>query len=809
MNLREQLQQTLGDAYTLERELGGGGMSRVFVAHDTTLERKVVIKVLPPELAAAVSLDRFKREIQVAAKLQHPNIVPVLSSGATEGLPYYTMPLVQGESLRARIARDGALPIHDVIRILRDVLSALAYAHENGIVHRDIKPDNVLLAKNASQVTDFGIAKALSAAAAPGSFVTSLGVALGSPAYMAPEQVAADPSIDHRADIYAVGAMAYEMVSGSQLFPGRTPQATMAAHAIERPEPLEAKQISVPDGLAALIMRAIEKDAADRPQSADEMLDELNTLSTPVAGSKPTVVSTAGDPVATKSRRTAIVGVGLAMVIAIIAGVSFLLGRGDVPVAATQPRLAVLPFENGGVPADAYFADGMTEAITNRLASISGLSVIGRQSAKRYVGSDKSPQQIGSELGVNYLLTGSIRWDRSQPGRNFVSIRPALLRVADGTQVWGEPYEAVLAGEFKLQSEVAEKVARSLNVALLPHESRALATMPTTDPVAYDEYLRGRFFWNKRTATALEQSLDHFNKAIARDPRFARAYAGLADLYVVMPSYTDIDFKASMTAARTTAERAIALDSTLGAPHAALGTMLRDERRWKEAEREFKRAITLEPTYATTYQWYSRMLVTQGRFKEAIPIARRARELDPMSVVINLNLGTMQYYAGDYPAAEATFKGAIALDAANPSTRWGLSQVLVVKKDYPAAIAQLDTALALSDSTWTSAMFAGYRSYALARSGDTASARVALRSVKRNAQLIPNYPHRTLKEAFVLYEIALLHLALYEPDSAVAWLERYYNDPVTSDALLLRSPHFQPLRSNPRFQSMMQGAIRQ
>jgi serine/threonine protein kinase len=278
MDLREQLQQTLGDAYTLEREVGGGGMSRVFVARDTTLDRMVVIKVLPPEVAAAVSLDRFNQEIEVVSKLQHPNIVPVLSSGATEGLPYYTMPFVEGQSLQARIARYGALPNRDVGRILRDVLSALAYAHEHGIVHRDMNPDNVLLGTSGWQVTDFGIAMALSAAAPPGSFVTSLGVALGSPAYMAPEQVAADPSIDHRADIYAAGVIAYVMVSGSQLFPGRSPQATMVAHVIERPQPLDVTQLSVPDGLAALIMRALEKDPAARPQSANEMLDELNAL---------------------------------------------------------------------------------------------------------------------------------------------------------------------------------------------------------------------------------------------------------------------------------------------------------------------------------------------------------------------------------------------------------------------------------------------------------------------------------------------------------------------------------------------------
>jgi len=276
MDLREQLQQTLGDAYTLERELSGGGMARVFVAENTTLGRKIVIKVLPPEVSAAINLERFKQEIDVASKLHHPNIVPVLSSGATEGLPYYTMPLVDGQSLQARIAKYGALPIRDSVRILRDVLSALAYAHERGIVHRDMKPDSVILGNSGWQVTDFGVAMALSAAAPPGSFVTSLGVSLGSPAYMAPEQVAADPSIDHRADIYAAGAIAYEMLSGSQLFPGRSPQATMVAHVMERPKLLDVKRLSVPDGLAALIMRALEKDPAARPQSANEMLNELS-----------------------------------------------------------------------------------------------------------------------------------------------------------------------------------------------------------------------------------------------------------------------------------------------------------------------------------------------------------------------------------------------------------------------------------------------------------------------------------------------------------------------------------------------------
>ncbi|MFN2604215.1 MAG: protein kinase [Gemmatimonadaceae bacterium] len=797
-DLLEQLQQTLGSAYTIERELGGGGMSRVFVAEENALGRKVVIKVLPPELAAAVSLDRFKREIQLTAKLQHPNIVPVLTAGETNGHPYYTMPFVVGESLRARAARDGELPVSDAVKILRDVLSALAYAHENGIVHRDIKPDNVLLTKYNAQVSDFGIAKALTASAEGTGITTSLGVALGSPAYMAPEQVVADPTIDHRADLYAVGVMAYEILTGSKMFGERSPQATMAAHAIERPEPIERKRPSIPPALSALVMKSLEKHAADRPQSAEEMLHVLDGLATPSTGATPRIVSSQPLALIERSRRRKFAALAAVVVIAAVAiAVVFLIRRNPSNPVSTlsTPRLAVLPFENGGAPTDAYFADGMTEAITTRLASISGLSVIGLQSAKRYVGSTKSPQQIGSELGVNYLLTGSVRWDKSQPGRNIVSIRPALLKVTDGTQVWGQPYEAVLAGEFKIQSDVAERVAQALDVALLPHESQALATKPTNDPQAYDDYLKGRFYWNKRTSKDLQQALQYFHSAIARDPGFARAYAGLAEVYVVMPSYTDAEPDSTWPAVRANAEKAIALDSTLGVPHAALGAVLRDQHRWADAEREFTLAMKLEPRYPTTYHWYSRMLASLGKMKEAVIAAEKARALDPLSQAIVVNLGTMQAFAGDYETSIATLKSAVAMDPSGPNPHWAYAQSLAYHKKYQAAITQIDSAIALTGASIFLQSFSAYRAYVEAQAGDTAPARRMLGELKRS----PNVKDLT-------FEIAMLHLTLSERDSSIAWLRTFDEQPL-ADAFLLRVPIFDPLRSDPRFQSILRRAL--
>src|SRR5881397_3582695 len=286
-DLLERLRVALSPDYRVERELGGGGMSRVFLAEETELGRRVVIKILPPEMGVGVSIDRFRREIQLAAALQHPHIVPLLHAGHVEELLYYTMPLIEGESLRAKLAREGALPISDTVRILRDVADALAYAHKHGVAHRDIKPDNVLLSNHHAVVTDFGVAKALSESAGKNA-LTSAGVALGTPAYMAPEQAAADPHTDHRCDIYAVGALGYEMLSGRPPFTGATPQHVLAAQVTEAPEPVTKRRAMVPPELAALVMRCLEKSPADRWQTAEELLHQFEAMATPSGGITPT-----------------------------------------------------------------------------------------------------------------------------------------------------------------------------------------------------------------------------------------------------------------------------------------------------------------------------------------------------------------------------------------------------------------------------------------------------------------------------------------------------------------------------------------
>ncbi|HJU64490.1 MAG TPA: serine/threonine-protein kinase, partial [Gemmatimonadaceae bacterium] len=358
--LRDQLQTTMGDAYRLERELGGGGMSRVFVAEDTALGRKVVVKVISPELAAGVSNDRFRREILLAAQLQHPHIVPVLTAGQTGGLPYFTMPFIEGRSLRARLDGEHALPVVEAVGILRDVARALAYAHEHGVVHRDIKPDNVLLSGGSAVVTDFGIAKAISSARAEGEggTLTMVGTSLGTPSYMAPEQVAADPSADHRADMYAYGVMAYEILTGKTPFHGRSPQALLTAHLTETPAPLAQRAPEVPATLAALVMRCLAKNPEDRPQNATELLQTLDRLDVSGDWRVPT-----GAVVPRRRPRRAVIA-GVAALVAVLLVAGFLLARRwmtpDRAVAADV--VAVVPFRVASADASLhYLREGMLD----------------------------------------------------------------------------------------------------------------------------------------------------------------------------------------------------------------------------------------------------------------------------------------------------------------------------------------------------------------------------------------------------------------------------------------------------------------
>lgn len=669
-DVRETLQQTLGGSYRIERELGGGGMSRVFVVTDTALEREIVVKVLAPELAAGVSAERFQREIQVAARLQHALIVPLLTAGGADGLPYYTMPFVQGESLRARLEKTGRLPQAEALSILRDIGEALDYAHQKGVVHRDIKPANILLTQHHALVTDFGIAKALGAAARAETGLTSAGFAVGTPAYMAPEQATGDPATDHRADIYSFGAVAYELLAGRPPFAGTTAAALVVAHATETPVPLDRLDPSLPTRLTSLVMRCLEKDPGARPKTAQELLHELSDLSAEMGAARQ--APTDGTR---RARRSRLAVGAIALVVLVAAGAVIVFRSVERPV--TEVRLAVLPFENLGPAADQYFADGIAEEIGNKLTNVTGLAVIGRSSAAHLRNAGTAPREIGRQLDADYVLDGSVRWARTSSGESVVRVIPQLIRVSNAAQVWGgEPYDGALAQVFALQTEIAEKVTEAVRLRLLPSQRTALRRPSSNSVAAYDKYLLGRHLWKQRGA-ALQRAAENFQQAIELDPAFARAYSGLADSYVLFRTYSlgTVSREEAFGRARNAALRAIEIDSTLAEGHASLGLILNENWDYRGAYERYRRALELDPNYASAQQWYGELLNQAGRYEESITAGRKAVSLDPFSAVSRMVLSFPLAALRRYGEAETELQRAIEIDPRFTNAYFHLARV--------------------------------------------------------------------------------------------------------------------------------------
>ena len=675
--LRERLQQILGDAYVVERELGGGGMSRVFLAEERALGRRVVVKVLAPELAEGMSAERFAREVRVAARLQHPNIVPVLATGERDGLAYYTMPYVEGESLRARLSRERRLGVDAVVSVLRDVARALEHAHTRSVVHRDIKPDNILLAGNAATVADFGIAKALHAArttqaaerpdepsappiAAPET-LTHVGMSLGTPQYMSPEQAAGDPDVDARADIYAWGVVGYELLAGAPPFAGASAARTVAAQIGQTPTPLLERAPDVPPVLAALVMRCLEKDPTHRPQTAGELVTALEFE----AGS----VSRSGAVRTLRGRRRQL-ATGLAAALLLTAGVSTAAYRARHVESPDGPTLVVvLPFENLGAVGDAYFADGLTEEVRARLSSVTRLRVIGGTSARLYKGTRKSTREIGRELGATHALTATVRWERTADGGGRVRVNTELVRASDQERVWSETYEEAIADVFRVQSDVAERVARALDVALLPSERRIVAARSTRNIAAYDAYLRGLAASTQdqiSTGEGMWPAIREFERAVALDPSFGIAHARLAQAYSFQSATASAKDSSLAVRARRSAARAWEFDSTGVESLMARGTAFMAEGKSDDAERVLRSASDLEPGNAEVFELLAIVQQQRGHHERAIASARQAVSLNPRSSRAVGRLAELYDRTFQYELAIRTREKEIALTPSNP-----------------------------------------------------------------------------------------------------------------------------------------------
>ena len=772
--LRARLQAVLSDSYQIERELSGGGMSRVFVALERALGRQVVIKVLPSDLAASVSIERFRREIQLAAQLQHPHIVPLLVSGEAAGLPYFTMPFVTGESLRLRLAH-GELPVHDAVRILREIASALEFAHSHGVVHRDVKPDNILLSGGSAMVTDFGVAKALSVSTTSehSASVTSLGVALGTPAYMAPEQAAADTRVDHRADIYGYGCLAYEMLCGSTPFGGRSASGTLAAQVSETPESLGRRRPSVPPVLVALVMRCLEKNPADRPQHASEIVLALDAMSTPSSGTRP---ATVGAP-----RRTPMI-LGVAALLIIGGSATYLASRASRSASAASHSIAVLPFVSPDT-ANEFFADGMTDDLANALGKVEGLRVAARSSAFSFKGKNIDVKEIGQKLNVGSVLEGTVRRAQSQ-----LKVTAELINVSDGLTIWSDRWDRDAKDVFAVQDEISRAIVAALKIRLTGGTAAKLAVHGTKNVQAHDLYLRGRFLTSRFTGADLRNSLDLYQQALAIDPNYAPAYTGIADAYVNLAD----DWLAPREAypkAKAAVLRALALDDASAEAHSSLGSI----HMWWDwdgvaAQRELQRAVELDPNYARAHFYLGRLHAIRLHYDSAVGELHRAAALDPLAPRMWSVLASVLNSANRPDEAISAAREALKLDPLFAPAHEEMGNALRLKGDLAGAKASFN-ASSSSGSVWSR----GYAAQVNASTGhpDAALAEAAALARDRRTAYIPGEV------------IAGIYAALNDRNRAFQWLDSSLADRSGVLPEAGRDHRWDQLRADPRWASLM------
>ena len=746
-DLREQLQSTLGGNFSIERELAGGGMSRVFVARDEALGRDVVVKIIAPESAEGLSAERFAREVKLAARLQQANIVPVLSAGTSGNLPYYTMPYVRGESLRARLAGGAPPLITEVVSILRDVARALAYAHAEGVVHRDIKPENILLSGGAAVVTDFGIAKAIDASrtrdGGDTTGITRAGTSLGTPAYMAPEQALGDPSTDARADIYSWGVVAWELLGGAHPFADKTTmQALIAAHVAESPPSLAAKRPEVPVSLARLVMQCLDKNPANRPASANELLASLESVN--ASGEKPVLQARA------PRRSIAYVAAGALVLAALAAGI-VMRRRPPAATAVSDKSLAVLPFiAAGGDTANSYLGEGIADEVSQALAQVPGLRISGRSSAAHFARTGASPQEVAKSLGVSVVLDGTV-----QRVGNRIRVAAELTNGTDGVVIWRESYERAASDIFAVQEEIARAIAGRLQVTL--SGAGASAAGGTRDAAAYDLYLKGMYLFRRR-GLGIAEAISDLEQATVRDSNFARAWAGLSSALTVSPSYLDNRISDVLPRAREAAERAVRLDSTLSEAHLARGYAFAESFEWAPAEAELRRAIALDPGAAEPRFRLGYLMLNMLRGSEAIPVLQQAKARDPMYFLIYSYLGTAQIHVGQIAEGLTEEHRAVELEPDNVAALAMISRGYV-SANMPDSAKAIARRLLLIKGI---AARSGMAAFTLGRVGEGKEAKAIIRRLEA-------LPENTWTRSTAL---AMAYLGIGDTARAITFMER-------------------------------------
>ncbi len=646
-------------------------MATVYLAHDLQHDRPVALKVVLPELAAAIGTERFQQEVRLAARLQHPHILGVYDSGEAAGQLWFTMPYVEGESLRDRLTRETQLPVEEAARIVREAALALDYAHRHGVIHRDIKPENILLSDGQALVADFGIARALGGERS----LTATGVTVGTPAYMSPEQASGERTLDARTDVYALGCVLYELLAGEPPFSGPSAQAVMARVMTETPRPLTAVRPAVSPALAAAVAKAMAKTPADRFASAADLAKAISITSGDQFASAaevaraPTLASGAvaagGRSPRQAFRRMGPVAIGLAALVVVLAGglgIWRATHGGD-----NARRIAVLPFENEGAAEDDYFADGVTDEVRSKLAGIPGLQVTARSSAGQYRHSTKNPRQIGKELEVEYLLTGTVRWSKVAGGRSRVRVNPELIQVSTSASTWSDAIDADISDVFTVQSDIAGKVASALDLALGAGERQRLAERPTRSLDAYDAYLKGEQMTQGMgimEVSLLKEALVHYQRAATLDTTFAQAWAAIALAECEINRATRTED--GVARAKDAAERALRLAASRPEGRLAMGTYLRVlAKDYSGALEQFQAGLRADRNNAALLTAAAGAERSLGRWDEALSHLEQAQRIDPRSISTARALAYIYHDMRRYPQALAAADVALALSPNN------------------------------------------------------------------------------------------------------------------------------------------------
>jgi eukaryotic-like serine/threonine-protein kinase len=824
--------------YRLLSKIGAGGMGEVYLAEDTKLDRKVALKILPADVA--VNPDRMKRFVQeakAASSLNHPNILTVYEIGHADSVHFIATEFIEGETLRQHL-RSEHMRLSDTLNVATQVADALAVAHEVGIIHRDIKPENIMLRKRDKyvKVLDFGLAKLIEQPPVPinreaptkSLFKTEEGVVMGTVTYMSPEQ-ATGLKVDARTDIWSLGVVLYEMVAGCLPFEGSTMSELLASILSQKePPPLARFAREVPAELERIVEKVLRKDREERYQTAKDMLLDLRRLkqkldvdaeiertvppesrsapneaipfagreadSTAQASSAQTATLESAHATSSteyiiseiKRHKRGVAALLAAITLLSVASVAyyFYTARGSSRDAIDS--IAVMPLVNTtGDPNTEYLSDGISEALINSLSELQQLRVIARSTAFRYKGKEVEPQAVGRELNVRAVLMGRVR----QIGEKL-NIQVDLVDATTGAQLWGEEYERKVSDILSVKQSIAREVTEKLRLRLSGEDHRRLVRRDTTNAEVYQFYLRGRFFWNKRTADGIRKAMEQFQQAIDRDPNFALGHVGLADCYLTLEEYAGVPASETVPKARAAADRALQIDDSLAEAHASSAVTYKKLWRWAEAEEGYKRSISLNPNYPTVHHWFAIYFYTKGQFDEAMKEIKRAQELDPLSPVISNNVAIVYLLKNDPSSAIEQSKRIIELDPGYPGGREQMGWAYFKQGRHEEATAEFERAVELSGRA---SLYLSSLGYCYAVNGRRAEALAILKELEE----------RYAGRKAIAKDLAGVYAGLGDKDQAFGWLEKGFEQRSGELPYITTQFNFENLRSDPRYAELV------